>query len=217
MPGFSVFITGGTGYMGQRLIPRLLTRGHRVRALARSGSEGRLPRDCTPVIGNALDASGWQDQIQPADTFVQLIGTPHPSSLKAKQFQEIDLVSVRASVAAAKRAGIGHFVYVSVAQPAPVMKVYQQVRAQGEALIRESGMRATILRPWYVLGPGHWWPYALVPIYRALELWPSTRESARRLGLISLEQMLVALVHAVENPADGVRVVEVPEMKGHRL
>ena len=50
-----VFIAGGTGYIGQRLIPRLLDRGHEVRALVRPGSERKLPEGCTAVIGNALD------------------------------------------------------------------------------------------------------------------------------------------------------------------
>jgi uncharacterized protein YbjT (DUF2867 family) len=49
-----VFMTGGTGYLGQRLIPALLKRGHEVRALVRPGSEHRLPVGCPAVIGNAL-------------------------------------------------------------------------------------------------------------------------------------------------------------------
>jgi hypothetical protein len=40
-------------------------------------------------------------------------------------------------------------------------------------------MNATILRPWYVLGPGHQWPYLLLPMYKLMELLPSTREGAR--------------------------------------
>ena len=38
-------------------------------------------------------------------------------------------------------------------------------RAEGEALLRASGIPSTILRPWYVLGPGHRWPLALLPFY----------------------------------------------------
>src|SRR5207244_353288 len=81
-----------------------------------------------------------------------------------------------------------------------------------EALIRASGINATILRPWYVLGPGHWWPYALVPVYGILRLIPSTAEGARRLGLVTRAQMIRALVHAVEQPPVGVKIVEVPEI-----
>src|SRR6185312_11442549 len=119
----------------------------------------------------------------------------------------------RASVAAAAVGGIQHFVYVSVAQPAPMMKDYLAVRAEGESLLRASGLNATILRPWYVLGPGHRWPYALIPAYWICERLPPTREGARRLGLVTLNQMLNALVRAVETPASGTRILEVPEIR----
>jgi uncharacterized protein YbjT (DUF2867 family) len=75
-----VLVTGATGYIGQRLIPALLGRGH--------------------------------------------------------AFRRVDLPSVAASVAAARDRGAAHFVYVSVAQPAPAMKAFFAVRAEGEAMIR---------------------------------------------------------------------------------
>jgi len=209
----NVFITGGTGYLGQRLIPELLKRGHAVRALVRRGSEAKLPPGCQPVVGDPLDKASFADQISPADTFVQLVGVPKPSPAKAAQFRAVDLVSIQQSVPAAVEAGIAHFVYVSVAHPAPLMKAYIEVRAEGERLIRESGMRATVLRPWYVLGPDHRWPYLLVPAYKLFEALPSTRESARRLGLVTLRQMIDALLVAVENPSTNHHVVEVPEIR----
>jgi uncharacterized protein YbjT (DUF2867 family) len=145
---------------------------------------------------------------------VHLIGTPHPNPAKAAEFQRVDLASIKASVAAARQAGVGHFVYVSVAHPAPVMKAYIAVRQAGEDLVRASGIRATILRPWYVLGPGHRWPFVLVPVYGILRLIPGTRESAERLGLVTRKAMVAALVRAVENPpAAGVTVVEVPDIR----
>ena len=209
----SVFITGGTGYMGQRLIARLLGRGHEVRALVRAGSEKKLPTGCVAVVGNALDGPSYANQVAPADTFVQLVGVAHPSPAKAAEFRQIDLPAGVGAVMAAKAAGVRHFVYLSVAHPAPMMHAYIAVRSKCEAAIESAGLNATILRPWYVLGPGHWWPYLLVPMYKVAELLPATRDGARRLGLVTLAQMTNALVHAVENPVEGRRVVAVPEIR----
>jgi uncharacterized protein YbjT (DUF2867 family) len=208
-----VFVAGGTGYMGQRLISHLLERGHQVRALVRSGSEKKLPVGCIPVFGNALDGASYVSQIAPADTFVQLVGVAHPSPAKGAEFRRIDLASGLGAVSAGKQAGIRHFVYLSVAHPAPMMGDYIAVRSECEAAIAAAGLNATILRPWYVLGPGHWWPYLILPLYKLAELLPTTREDALRLGLVTLEQMTSALTFAVENPAHGRRVVTVPEIR----
>jgi uncharacterized protein YbjT (DUF2867 family) len=215
MTAHRVFVTGGTGYLGRALIPALLARGHRVTALVRPGSEGKLPLGCASVAGSALDAATFAAQVAPADTLVHLVGTPHPAPWKGAQFEAIDWASIQASVAAAREAGVAHLVYLSVAHPAPTMRAYWQVRERGERLIADAGLRTTFLRPWYVLGPGHRWPYALLPLYALLEHLPKTRGNARRLGLVTLRQMIAALVAAVDNPADGLRVVDVPEIRGH--
>ena len=208
-----VFITGGTGYMGRVLIPALVERGHEVRALARSGSEARLPPGCAPVLGNALESASFADQVWPADTLVHLVGVSHPAPWKEKEFRAVDLASVRASIAAAQVAGVEHFVYVSVAQPAPVMKAYIKVRAECETLIRAARLNVSILRPWYVLGPGHRWPYMLLPVYWMLERLPATRDTALRLGLVTLAQMRAALLWAIENPGRGVRILPASEIR----
>jgi uncharacterized protein YbjT (DUF2867 family) len=208
-----VFLTGASGYLGSRLAAALIVRGHAVRALVREASIARLPAGCTPVVGDALHAASYARSVAPADTFVHLVGVPRPNPLKAADFRRIDLPSALAAVSAARAARVAHFVYVSVAQPAPVMHAYIAARAEAEAAIRQSGMDATILRPWYVLGPGHWWPYALLPGYWLAERLPPTREAARRLGLVTVRQMVGALVAAVERPAGGVRVVDVPEIR----
>lgn len=208
-----VFLTGGTGYMGSRLIPLLVQRGHEVKALVRTGSETKLPAGTSPVVADPLKMDAYTAQVRGSDTFVHLIGVPHPSPAKAKQFQEIDLVSAQVAVKAARDAGIRHFIYLSVAQPARMMQAFIAVRSEGERMIRESGMGATFVRPWYVLGPGHRWAYVLLPFYWVCERLPATRESARRLGLVTISEMLDALVWAVEKPAEGVRILDVPKIR----
>jgi uncharacterized protein YbjT (DUF2867 family) len=174
-----------------------------------------VPAGVEAVPGDALDAASVAGAVRPGDTVVHLVGTPHPSPSKAAEFVRVDLAGVRASVVAAARAGVRQIVYVSVAQPAPLMHAYLAVRAEGEQSIRLAGLTATVLRPWYVLGPGHRWPMALIPLYALASLVPAWREGARRLGLVTLDQMVNALVRAVEEPppAGTVRIVDVPGIR----
>ncbi|MER3525247.1 MAG: epimerase [Ignavibacteria bacterium] len=209
----AVFVTGGTGYIGSRLIPALHARGHFVQALVCRGSEHKLPGGCAAIVGNALDASTFVRQIAPADVFVHLVGVAHSSPTKAEAFKRIDLVSVQQAVRAAKENNIAHVVYLSVAHPAPIMKQYIAVRMEAERLIRESGMSATFVRPWYVLGPGHRWAYTLKPFSWLAERVPALREQALRLGLVTLGQLVSALVRAVEHPPPHMRVIEAQEIR----
>lgn len=208
-----VFLTGATGFMGSRLAAELVRRGHRVRALARAGSESKLPAGCEVVHGDALRAETYAARVAPADTFVHLIGVAHPNPRKAAEFKDIDLKSCQEAVRAATSAGVRHFVYLSVARPAPIMQEYQAVRAEGERLIRESGVTATFVRPWYVLGPRRRWPLLLVPLYALARLVPATRDGAERLGLVTVEQMTQTLGWAVENPPEEICILEPPQIR----
>ena len=128
-----VFVTGGTGYIGKRLIPALMDQGHRVVALIRPGSGHKLPLGCTAVFGDAQDGTTYVEQVRPGDTFVQLVGVAHPAP------------------------GV----------MGRMMEAYIAARSVCEDELQVSGLNATILRPWYLLGPGHRWPYVLIPFLLA--------------------------------------------------
>ena len=199
--------------MGSRLAPLLLAQGHELHALTRIiPSDAKLPVGCHPVFGSAV-SGGYESHVPAGCTFVHLVGVSHPSPAKAAQFKSVDLAALRVAVAAAQGARSRHFVFVSVAHPAPAMKAYIAVRQECEQIIQASGLNATILRPWYVLGPGHLWPYALLPMYWLMEHIPATRESALRLGLVTLPQMLSALVTAISDPCQGIRILDVPAIR----
>ncbi len=213
MPQHQVFLTGATGFLGSSLAAELLRRGHQVRALVRAGSETRVAPGCEIVHGDALRADSYAADIGDADTFVHLVGVSHPSPSKAEEFRKVDLVSCREAVNAAKQAGIRHFVYLSVARPAPMMKAYQAVRAEGERMVLDSGIPATFVRPWYVLGPGRSWPVVLKPFYALARAFPPTRDGANRLALVTLDQMAQTLACAVEHPPERLQVFEPPQIK----
>lgn len=210
----NIFITGGTGYIGSRIIPVLIKNGFNVTALARKNSLNKIPQGCKAVEGDALDESTFKDYVKENDTFIQLVGVSHPSPAKKEEFKKIDLVSIEASVKAAKSAGVKHFVYLSVAQPAPMMKEYIEVRKHGEQLLTKSEIPSSILRPWYIIGPGHYWPLVLKPVYKIFEWIPATREQAINLGLVKLEEMLNTILYAVKNPPkEGLRIYKTPEIR----
>jgi uncharacterized protein YbjT (DUF2867 family) len=210
----AVFVTGGTGYIGRPLIAALVAGEKTVHALARPASQAQIPPGAHRVIGDALDANTFAAAIPRGATIVHLVGTPHPGPAKAAEFISVDLASIRATTAAAVAAGAARIVYVSVAHPAPFMHAYIVARTQGEELVRATGIPATILRPWYVLGPGHYWPYLLVPFYALFRLLPATRADAVRLGLVTRAEMVAALLQAIAAPtADGPRIIDVPAIR----
>lgn len=210
----TVFITGSSGYMGKRLIRILLHRGHKVIALVRKGSEHKIPAGASVVSCDPFDAVQLSARIPANAVVVQLLGVAHPSPRKANQFREIDLRSVIATATAAATAGAQHFIYVSVAMaPSKLMAAYQAVRREGEQYILQQKLNSTFLRPWYVLGPGHWWPVILYPFYAIAELIPAWRKQARSKALVTIKQMVRTLVNAVEAEPQATRIVEIKKIR----
>src|SRR5690242_14203077 len=122
--------------MGKRLIPMLQARGHEISALVRAGSERKLPPGCAAVVGNALDGATYSRHVSGCDTFVQLVGVAHPSPAKAKEFVTIDQKSGLEAIHTSREARIAHFIYVSVAHPAPAMHAYIAARTVCEDELR---------------------------------------------------------------------------------
>jgi len=209
----NIFITGGTGYMGTRLIKALQNQEYLIRALVRKGSENKLSRGCAMITGNALDASSYQDKIEPSSIFVHLVGVAHPSPSKKEQFKKIDLVSIQEAAKAAVYAHVDHFIYLSVSQyPTKIMREFQQVRAEGERLLLQTGLKTSFIRPWYVLGPGHWWPILLKP-FLLLAKYAGKREAVENLDTVTLPQMINILLYAIKNPPGRNAVYDVPAIK----
>lgn len=83
----NVLLTAGTGYMGRALIPELVRRGHKVRALVRNGSEHTLAQGAIPVTGNARDVASVSAALGDADVVVHLVGVaPIPARRSRASF-----------------------------------------------------------------------------------------------------------------------------------
>lgn len=180
----------------------------------RKGSEYKIPSGCTIVTADPFNADSFKHKIPKGSSFIQLLGVSHPGPSKKNLFREIDYASAKASAEAATHAGCEHFIYISVAQtPTSIMKDYQECRADCEELILKSGIKPTIIRPWYIIGPGHYWPVFFLPLFKILEWIPATSLKAKALRLVYLQQFLKTIITAVENPSSKIRFIEIEEIR----
>jgi nucleoside-diphosphate-sugar epimerase len=88
----TVFVTGGTGYLGRELISALVERGHHVIALVRPQSVTKLPENCRSLMGDPLLSPGhcW-----PYVIHAPVFAVEHPPEQGAKI---VEVPKIRASI-----------------------------------------------------------------------------------------------------------------------
>jgi len=97
------------------------------------------------------------------------------------------------------------------------MADYQQARRQGEEMLTASGLASTFVRPWYVVGPGHYWPLLFYPFFKLLEIIPSTSAAAKALAVVPLKKMLLVLKQVILAPPPAtIDIVDVQDIKQAR-
>jgi nucleoside-diphosphate-sugar epimerase len=170
-----LFLTGATGRVGSRMLPRLVAQGHDVRAVARSeaAAERVKAAGAEPVLADLLDPDGYRAALRGRDAVVHLAAVLR--STDADQIRQANLDATLRLAGAALDAGVGRFVFTSTNlvypgglgrpateddQPAPLAAwgVYPVSKAEAErallALHRDRGMGVRIVRFAYVYGEG---------------------------------------------------------------
>jgi len=147
-------VTGATGYIGTRLVPRLLDEGHRVRALARNPAKlADVPwREQAEVAqGDLSDVDSLIAAFEGIDVVYYLVHSMGTS----KNFAAEETRAARNVVAAARRTGVRRVVYLSGLHPdAGKLSPHLASRvAVGEALV-DSGIEAVVLQAGVVVGSG---------------------------------------------------------------
>ena len=147
-------VTGATGYIGARLVPRLLDEGHRVRALARDPNKlaGVPWRERAEVArGDLAELDSLIAAFDGIDVVYYLVHSMGTS----KDFTAEETRAVRNVVTAARRTGVRRVVYLSGLHPenSKLSPHLESRKAVGEALI-DSGIEAVVLQAGVVIGSG---------------------------------------------------------------
>lgn len=148
----SVFaITGGTGFVGSRLIDLALEAGHQVRALTRREQPAR---DGVTWVRGDLDATeALATLCTGADAVIHVAGVVNAPDRAG--FAHGNITGTANMLAAAKGAGVRRFVHVSsLAGREPQLSAYGWSKREADALVKASGLDWTIVRPPAIYGPG---------------------------------------------------------------
>jgi uncharacterized protein YbjT (DUF2867 family) len=140
-----LFVAGATGAVGSSLIPLAARAGVPLVPHVRPKSADRLAHPDKAAL--ELTDPGLADAMRGCTTVVQLIGTMRKRFSSGDTYESSDVGTTRLLVEAAKRAEVDHLVLLSSVGAGRPFGAYLKAKARAEALVRESGLAFTILRP----------------------------------------------------------------------
>ena len=149
-----VLVTGATGYIGGRLVPRLLDAGYRVRCLVRDPArlQGRSWHSRIEVsTGDALDLASLEAALNGVKAAYYLIHGLKGGKLNAER----DLQAARNFVAAAENQAVGRIVYLGeLVDPSADLSSYLRSRHETGYILRQSKIPVTEFRAGMIVGAG---------------------------------------------------------------
>jgi NADH dehydrogenase len=152
-----VTMFGGTGFIGRRLVARLLEAGATVKLAARDPKSMTLPStkgggSVEPVMASLADEVAVAAAVAGSTAVVNLVGILYEHG--EQTFAAVHVEGARRIAAAAKAAGVGRLVHTSaLGASASSRSAYARSKAAGEAAVREAFPEASIIRPSIVFGP----------------------------------------------------------------
>ena len=199
-------VTGGTGFVGARLLEAAVGAGHTVRALTRRPQNARAGVDW--VKGSLADRDVLEELVGGSDAVIHVAGVINAPD--AAGFDAGNVQGTLAMLAAATAAGTTRFVHVSsLAAREPKLSLYGASKARSEALVEGSGLDWAIVRPPAVYGPGD---RETLDLFRMAKRGLVLLPPKGRISLIhadDLARLLLALVepaapsHIIVEPDDG--------------
>jgi nucleoside-diphosphate-sugar epimerase len=190
-----IAMTGGTGFVGARLIEQALAAGHQVRALTRRPQLGRAGLHW--VDGTLDDAAGLARLVEGADAVIHVAGVVNAPDRAG--FAAGNIAGTEAMLAAATTAGIKRFVHVSsLAAREPDLSTYGWSKAEAEARVVASDRDWTVVRPPAVYGPGD---MEMREMFRLATFGLALLPSAGRLSVIHVDDLAALLLVLAGNEA----------------
>lgn len=194
----SVFLTGGTGFVGGHVARRLRARGHHVKTLV------RRPESADPLSGQGIEVTlgditqpkSLDDAMAGCDTVVHLVGI-----IREKPPATFETVHTRGTLRvleAAERCGVKKFVHMSALGAREDGTAYQRTKFEAEELVRRSKISGVIFRPSIIVGLGGEFMQLHLRVLRASPVTPVIGDGRYRMQPVDVEDVASAFVQAAE-------------------
>ena len=207
-----IFVTGATGYIGGRLVPRLLERGYRVRCLARSAAKLRArPWAGNPNIevveGDAGDESRLGDALRGCAAAYYLV---HSMDSAGPEYRARDLALAGAFGRAAGGAGVPRIVYLGgLGETGDGLSRHLKSRREVEAALGLGGVPVTVLRAAMIIGSGSASFEILRYLVERLPIMITPRWVSTESQPIAVRDVMHYLIAALETPATIGRTLDI--------
>ncbi len=199
-------VTGGTGFVGRRLLRVAAAQGHHVSALTRSPQPAQL--GVTWVSGTLADPGALCDG---ADAVIHLAGVVNART--RAEFDTGNVAGTASILTAATTAGVRRFVHVSsLAAREPELSMYGASKAAGEALLTASDRDWIVIRPPGVYGPGD---TEMLPFYQMVTRGIALLPGRGRFSLIEVSDLAAALLAVAVAPLPGVFEIDDGQAGGY--
>ncbi len=205
----SILVLGSTGYIGGRLVPRLLERGHSVRCLVRNPQKlpGHVRNRIQIAVGDILEEESLGDAFRGVDILFYLV---HSMSSGEEEFERRDRKAAENVAAAAQAAGVRRIIYLGgLGRRGEGQSPHLRSRHEVGDILRSSGVPVTEFRAAVIIGSGSASFEMMHHLVNRLPVMIAPRWVSVRTQPIAVDDVLRYLLAAVEEPATAGKTLDI--------
>ena len=204
-----ILVSGATGYVGSRLIPRLVDSGHEVSCMVRDVSrvDPRMAERTRIVVADVLQPESVAAAMQGIEVAYYLI---HSMSASGGDFQERDRHAAHNFAVAARQAGVNRIIYLGgLASETSQISAHLKSRQETGEALRSFGPPLTEFRAGIIVGNGSVSFELIRYLTERLPVMICPRWVITRTQPIAIDDVLDYLVAALNSPESTGQVIEI--------
>src|SRR5574341_2266057 len=197
-----IFLTGSTGFVGQRILQDLIDNNYRIRCFVRQGSERKIAnykRNVDIVYGNITDANSLHGKLQGCDAVINIVGIIREFPTKGITVEKLHYVGTANLVDAARSQGVGRFIQMSAVGARYDGKArYQQTKFRAEEYVRNSGLNYTIFRASIIFGLGAKFVNLFANMLKTQQFVPVAGNGRYQMQPVAVENVSMGFVKSIK-------------------